>query len=478
MTSDKALGVSKMIDTYDKLEAKIESLNIAAGRSKEWRGNLGGILLSDDQKKQFAEFNTLVEMYESQAEQIKKISGKAPGDFSSAAWKKWADDLATKEGKEGGKEPPPPADTTLSDAAQEKIKTDHDKLLADLAASTKAYNDSGMDEIARLEDERAALEARVNADTVKGKQWQKEQLAQIDTNYIELNRAALEKIDANEIEKWNQETARLEQAAASKKQWMEQQQVAWEQATMTQESAQMAALARERQAAIDQMEALKLIGQEKADALAKIDEAYEANKEALRKTAAEKTLASQKAYSSAIMDSMVGVAGAFSGGMKAIVGSSKKHAKELKALAIFESMVNGARAVMIALTGTPFPWINAVNVGAAIATTATQIGTISAAKYERGGLPAGHNALIQVNEKGQEAVLNARATNLLGAGGVNALNNGSTISQRNVAEIHYSPTYHITGGASSSMRDTFKQDADWFSKFIFQEMKKRGYASA
>jgi hypothetical protein len=226
------------------------------------------------------------------------------------------------------------------------------------------------------------------------------------------------------------------------------------------------------------MEALKLTENEKTAALKKIDEKYAADKATLNKASNEKILAEQTALANASRDSMFGVVGVYTDAAKLMLGEGKKHAKALKNLAMFEAVVNGARAVMIALTGTPFPWVNAVNVGTAIAATGVQVGKVSAAKYEKGGMIQGNNALIQANEKGQEAVLNARATNLLGAGGVNALNNGSSVSQRNVAEIHYSPTYHITGGTSSSMRDTFKQDADWFSKFMFREMKKRGYAAA
>jgi len=58
----------------------------------------------------------------------------------------------------------------------------------------------------------------------------------------------------------------------------------------------------------------------------------------------------------------------------------------------------------------------------AIAGMVSLVGSL--AGFEKGGFPSGQNAVIRVNENGQEAVLNAGATSRLGAGAINALNAG------------------------------------------------------
>jgi hypothetical protein len=56
---------------------------------------------------------------------------------------------------------------------------------------------------------------------------------------------------------------------------------------------------------------------------------------------------------------------------------------------------------------------------------AAQVALISKQKFEKGGFPQGRNAMVQVNENGQEAILNANATRAMGADAINAANRGN-----------------------------------------------------
>jgi len=62
---------------------------------------------------------------------------------------------------------------------------------------------------------------------------------------------------------------------------------------------------------------------------------------------------------------------------------------------------------------------------AAILGIALLIAGIAALAFEKGGMIPGGEKLIRVNENGQEAVLNARATSTLGSDFVNAVNSGN-----------------------------------------------------
>ena len=102
-----------------------------------------------------------------------------------------------------------------------------------------------------------------------------------------------------------------------------------------------------------------------------------------------------------------------------------KQAKLAKATAMLEAVVNTAAAVT-KLLATP-----ALAVAAGIA-GAVQVGVIASepipAYAEGGMLPYnGQAQLFMANERGQESILNAKATANLGEQGVNALNRGQSV---------------------------------------------------
>lgn len=109
-----------------------------------------------------------------------------------------------------------------------------------------------------------------------------------------------------------------------------------------------------------------------------------------------------------------------------------------------------------------------------------QLAQVDAQKMATGGFPQGPNALVQMNERGQEAVLNAQATRRLGRRTINDLNNGralsSTQSNTSVQQTFiYSPSHNFE--SSSEKVDIFKaleQDREKFAEFV-GDSRKRGY---
>ena len=108
---------------------------------------------------------------------------------------------------------------------------------------------------------------------------------------------------------------------------------------------------------------------------------------------------------------------------QALQNAARETAGLRKGIAIVEATINGAVAFTKALTAGPF--IGPPLAASIAALTATQVGLISAQKFQFGGFPQGRNALIQVNENGrQESVLNADATEFLGRNAITSLNRG------------------------------------------------------
>lgn len=85
-----------------------------------------------------------------------------------------------------------------------------------------------------------------------------------------------------------------------------------------------------------------------------------------------------------------------------------KEAKRDKQFAIFDITINTARAIVAALAEA-----NPVLAALATATGALQLGLVISEpvpQFKKGGFPKGKNAIVQVNEEGQEFIVNAKAT--------------------------------------------------------------------
>ena len=111
--------------------------------------------------------------------------------------------------------------------------------------------------------------------------------------------------------------------------------------------------------------------------------------------------------------------------------------------------------------------------GGAIATaqTATNIATIASQNFKTGGFPEGKDAIVRVNEDGQESILNARATSSLGKQNIDALNNGNgNIGGTNVT---VSPSIVIQGNADSNTVDQMAEQLDVFARKVERAFTSR-----
>lgn len=175
----------------------------------------------------------------------------------------------------------------------------------------------------------------------------------------------------------------------------------------------------------------------------------------------------------------------------------QKDNEEKKARALKEAgerSKNWARATVVldtasAIMGTWAGYAKFGMIGAGLAGAQTamlaglgiaKLAQIDAQKFATGGFPKGRNAVIQVNEYGQESVLNARATATLGRAGVNALNSGThpwvQPQKAPTATIVYSPSHTFnTAQDRGSIVDALRQDREEFAEFM-RDSRRRGYA--
>ena len=165
--------------------------------------------------------------------------------------------------------------------------------------------------------------------------------------------------------------------------------------------------------------------------------------------------------------------------------AERKLNQKKKQWAISDAVINGA----VAITNIWKSWAgNPVVAGllttASFAQTASQISFINAQNYATGGSPVGKNALVQMNERGQEGILNHAAyTRLGGRKNLDALNAGKTLdqipSQQNQIvnqTFVYSPSHTFeTQTNDVSVVEALNQDKEGFQKFV-QESRERGYS--
>ena len=112
----------------------------------------------------------------------------------------------------------------------------------------------------------------------------------------------------------------------------------------------------------------------------------------------------------------------------------KKGFAAYKAFAIASALIDAYRsagaAYASAATIPAIGWLVApIAAAAALAAGVAQVQQIRSQQYEDGGFPQGSNAMIQVNENGQEAVINARGTRNLGSDLINRINAGLVTAQ-------------------------------------------------
>lgn len=101
-----------------------------------------------------------------------------------------------------------------------------------------------------------------------------------------------------------------------------------------------------------------------------------------------------------------------------------------KGIAIAEATINAYQSITKTLAqGGAFAMPLAIATGAMALAQVAKIAQTEYKGFAEGGFPQGRNAVIRVNERGQEAILNARATAVLGRDAINALNAGRQPAQ-------------------------------------------------
>ena len=157
-----------------------------------------------------------------------------------------------------------------------------------------------------------------------------------------------------------------------------------------------------------------------------------------------------------------------------VMQAGAKNEKEAQRIALIASVIQGFLAVNRALAHPPGP---PTTIPSALATgllAASNSAAIASQAFATGGFPSGRNAMVRVNEEGQEAILNAGATANLGVGGVNALNNGANINRTVTNQFTYSPTYQIENSGSEDVVELLRRDKESFRDFVNDEMIKTG----
>jgi TP901 family phage tail tape measure protein len=161
----------------------------------------------------------------------------------------------------------------------------------------------------------------------------------------------------------------------------------------------------------------------------------------------------------------------------------KEAFEKTKGLKKAEIWMNAASAIMgtwasMASLG-PIGWgIASVQTGVLAGIASKQSELVDMQSFATGGFPKGKNAIIQVNENGQEAVLNARATSALGPATINAFNRGDysgASSKTTSNSITYSPVITFQGGERrEDLISVLSDDKKRFAELI-SETSQRGY---
>ncbi|MCH7928857.1 MAG: hypothetical protein IID03_12895, partial [Candidatus Dadabacteria bacterium] len=149
--------------------------------------------------------------------------------------------------------------------------------------------------------------------------------------------------------------------------------------------------------------------------------------------------------------------------------------KDAQRIALAASIIQGFLAVQRALANPPGPPVTILSSIATGILAAGNTAVIAAQAFQTGGFPPGANTLIKVNERGQEAVLNAGAVRDIGVGNINAMNSGQGLNKTIVNEITYAPTINVEGEAPRDLIDILREDKEAFAKFFKEDIEERGF---
>lgn len=156
----------------------------------------------------------------------------------------------------------------------------------------------------------------------------------------------------------------------------------------------------------------------------------------------------------------------------------RDRARKAKNYAIAEAIANTAVGFTKALAQGGI--LGIITGGAVALSGAAQLAKIEAQEFATGGFPEGANALVRVNERGQEAILNAGAVSRLGRDAIDDLNRGGTFNTNNTnvnrSENKYAPVsnIHVTQDNADYIIQALEKQPEVFFRWL-EEKEKKGY---
>ena len=200
---------------------------------------------------------------------------------------------------------------------------------------------------------------------------------------------------------------------------------------------------------------------------------------AAKKQMSDEELAREKAKNASLKAQRVQAANDALSNLEVLAQGNKEFGALFKAGAVAKTIIDtysGAQAAFTSLAGIPVVGYGlGAAAAAAIAAGFVRVNQIRSQQFQEGGFPQGRNALIRVNESGQEAVLNAQAVSRLGREQIEQFNRGGDTMTRS-ANLTYAPNMvvNVNGGNPQDVIAVLEQQRELFARFM-RDMKEKGY---
>jgi hypothetical protein len=340
----------------------------------------------------------------------------------NASYKKQAEEIKTLQEKEL-------FNVGKNSAAKEEIITKHNKRIEDLEKLKEQ-------EIQNIKDEFTKKDAKAREAASKS-------IAEID--------------EKNKMHFLELETKKLDGFKAS-----HEEQKAYIAALENQKQAELDANYEKQLANITKLHEQELIGLEEhsltkmeieaahTDRLAEMNKLHQADKDAVKKKYHDEEVKRLKD----IRDKNLEAATANLQAMQQVCEGQKQYAGLYKTAAIAEATVNATQSVLKTMAGTPYPFnIPLATMQATLA--AMQVNKIASTNMYAGGMIKGGRQLIQVNEEGNEAILNTGAVRAVGGPeGVKELNSGHSYNTNN-------NNYNNSQSVNITLNSTLVSQEEW-----------------
>jgi uncharacterized protein YoaH (UPF0181 family) len=183
------------------------------------------------------------------------------------------------------------------------------------------------------------------------------------------------------------------------------------------------------------------------------------------KADADKKIATDKAVKAQLLETSKNQMATTQENLKTLAGKYKAFGAAYKAVAFAQNMMDtyaGATAAFKSFAGLGPVGValGFASAGIAVAAGIARGAQINAQEFETGGFPSGSSVLVRVNERGQEAILNASATSRLGEKTINDLNSGKNPLAGNKYEVHSPISFVINGNVDRGVMEEIGMSVD------------------